>query len=93
MNNIISLKNTQPEIIENTTSLSDSVHASLSQFFKELDGHCPDNLYDMVLQQVEEPLLRLVMGYVDGNQSRAAECLGLNRGTLRKKLQTYNLLK
>ena len=92
MNNIIPIKNNQIETIP-TTSLSDSVHMTLSQFFQELDGHCPDNLYDMVLQQVEEPLLRLVMSYVDGNQSRAAECLGLNRGTLRKKLQTYNLLK
>lgn len=92
MNNIIPIKNNQIETIP-ATSLSDSVHMTLSQFFQELDGHCPDNLYDMVLQQVEEPLLRLVMSYVDGNQSRAAECLGLNRGTLRKKLQTYNLLK
>ena len=92
MNNIIPIKNNQIETIP-TTRLSDSVHMTLSQFFQELDGHCPDNLYDMVLQQVEEPLLRLVMSYVDGNQSRAAECLGLNRGTLRKKLQTYNLLK
>ena len=92
MNNIFPLKNNQPETIPGN-SLSDSVHISLTQFFQELDGHCPDNLYDMVLQQVEEPLLRLVMSYVDGNQSKAAECLGLNRGTLRKKLQTYNLLK
>jgi len=92
MNNIIQLKSNQPESTQNN-SLSDSVHTSLTQFFQELDGHCPDNLYDMVLQQVEEPLLRLVMDYVSGNQSRAAECLGLNRGTLRKKLQTYNLLK
>ncbi len=92
MNNIIQLKSNQPESTQNN-SLSDSVHTSLTQFFQELDGHCPDNLYDMVLQQVEEPLLRLVMDYVAGNQSRAAECLGLNRGTLRKKLQTYNLLK
>lgn len=92
MNNIIQLKSNQPQNIQ-SNSLSDSVHVSLTQFFQELDGHCPDNLYDMVLQQVEEPLLRLVMAYVDGNQSRAAECLGLNRGTLRKKLQTYNLLK
>ena len=92
MNNIIPIKTNQIETIP-ATSLSDSVHMTLSQFFQELDGHCPDNLYDMVLQQVEEPLLRLVMSYVDGNQSRAAECLGLNRGTLRKKLQTYNLLK
>jgi Fis family transcriptional regulator, factor for inversion stimulation protein len=92
MNNIIPIKNNQIETVP-ATSLSDSVHMTLSQFFQELDGHCPDNLYDMVLQQVEEPLLRLVMSYVDGNQSRAAECLGLNRGTLRKKLQAYNLLK
>lgn len=92
MNNIIPLKTLTTDIAP-TTSLSDSVHVSLKQFFKDLDGHCPDNLYDMVLQQVEEPLLRLVMDYVDGNQSKAAECLGLNRGTLRKKLQTYNLLK
>ncbi len=92
MNNIIQLKSNQPESTQNN-SLSDSVHTPLTQFFQELDGHCPDNLYDMVLQQVEEPLLRLVMDYVAGNQSRAAECLGLNRGTLRKKLQTYNLLK
>lgn len=92
MNNIVSLKSAPVENTQ-TTSLSDSVHTSLLQFFKDMDGHCPDNLYDMVLQQVEEPLLRLVMTYVDGNQSKAAECLGLNRGTLRKKLQTYNLLK
>lgn len=92
MNNIIPLKVNLTESTP-TTSLSDNVHISLSQFFQELDGHCPDNLYEMVLAQVEEPLLRLVMSYVAGNQSRAAECLGLNRGTLRKKLQTYNLLK
>ena len=92
MNNIIPLKINQPEALP-VTSLSDSVHITLSQFFQDLDGHCPDNLYDMVLQQVEEPLLRLVMSYVDGNQSKAAACLGLNRGTLRKKLQIYNLLK
>ena len=92
MNNIIPIKTNQIETIP-TTSLSDSVHMTLSQFFQELDGHCPDNLYDMVLQQVEEPLLRLVMSYVDGNQSRAAECLGLNRGTLRKKLRLYDLDK
>lgn len=92
MNNIVSLKSLPVEDSQHTC-LSDSVRVSLTQFLKTLDGHCPDNLYDMVLHQVEEPLLRLVMDYVDGNQSKAAECLGLNRGTLRKKLQTYNLLK
>jgi Fis family transcriptional regulator len=58
-----------------------------------MDGDQPENLYDMVLRQIEEPMLELVMQYVDGNQSRAADCLGLNRGTLRKKLKAYNLLK
>ena len=53
----------------------------------------PNDLYNIVLQQVEEPLLELLLDYVDGNQSRAAECLGLNRGTLRKKLKIHKLIK
>ena len=74
-------------------SLSANVKASLIQYLSELDGDNPGNLYDMVLQQVEQPLLEIVMNHVDGNQSRAAECLGINRGTLRKKLKTYQLIK
>jgi Fis family transcriptional regulator len=49
-------------------------------------------LYELVLGEVEPPLLRTVMEYTRGNQSRAAEILGINRGTLRKKLKTYGLL-
>ena len=74
-------------------SLSANVKATLIQFLNELEGDSPGNLYDMVLQQVEQPLLEIVMNHVDGNQSKAAECLGINRGTLRKKLKTYNLIK
>lgn len=74
-------------------SLSASVKASLVQYLNELDGNNPGNLYDMVLQQVEQPLLEIVLNHVDGNQSKAAECLGINRGTLRKKLKAYNLIK
>lgn len=90
-NNVIpmSIVKNSPE----TNSLSETVRRSLGQFLDDMDGDIPENLYDMVLQQIEEPMLELVMQYVDGNQSRAAGCLGLNRGTLRKKLKAYNLLK
>jgi len=76
----------------NTASLNEAVKDSLEKYFNTLDGNDPNNLYNMVLQQIEQPLMEIVMQHVDGNQSRAAECLGLNRGTLRKKLKMYNLL-
>ncbi len=71
--------------------LSRQVSDSLDQYFRALNGHKPKRLYSMVLEQVEEPLLVAVMRYSEGNQSRAAEILGLNRGTLRKKLKNYGL--
>lgn len=73
-------------------SLRDSVAAVLEQYFATLDGQPTTNLYQMVLEQVEAPLLQAVLAYTGGNQSRAAAMLGLNRGTLRKKLKQYNLL-
>ena len=76
----------------NTASLKEAVRGSLEKYFQTLDGNDPSNLYNMVLQQIEQPLMDIVMEHVDGNQSRAAECLGLNRGTLRKKLKMYDLL-
>jgi len=66
----------------------DALHA----YFKSLNGDRPGELYDLVLGEVEEPLFRAVMDYTDGNQSQAAGILGINRGTLRKKLKTYSLL-
>lgn len=70
--------------------LSHYVSASLERYFDSLNGSAPPcDLYRMVLEQVEKPLLEHVLEYSRGNQSRAAEVLGINRGTLRKKLRTY----
>lgn len=71
--------------------LANSVKSSLDQYFKDLDGQPPHAVYDMVLSCIEKPLLEYVMRYAAGNQSKAAEILGLNRNTLRKKIQQYNL--
>jgi Fis family transcriptional regulator len=64
---------------------------ALNAYFTSLNGHKPGHLYDLVLREVEEPLFRAALDYAKGNQSRAAELLGINRGTLRKKLRTYGL--
>ena len=64
---------------------------ALNSYFASLNGHKPGQLYDLVLREVEEPLFRAVLDYSEGNQSRAAEILGINRGTLRKKLKNYGL--
>ena len=71
--------------------LRDQVKATLEAYFRRLDGHVPSNLYKLVLQEVEQPLLETVMRYTQGNQTRAAEILGLNRSTLRKKLKQYGV--
>ena len=65
---------------------------ALKKYFKDLNGHKPGELYDLVLGEVEPPLFETVMDYTQGNQSRAAEILGINRETLRKKLKQYYLL-
>jgi Fis family transcriptional regulator len=72
-------------------SLRSSVEVSLRQYFKNLDGQHPFDLYDLVLREMEIPLLELVMEYVQGNQCKAARLLGINRGTLRKKLKKYKI--
>lgn len=64
---------------------------ALGDYFASLNGHAPGHLYDLVMREVEEPLFRAVLDYVEGNQSRAAEVLGINRGTLRKKLKAYRI--
>jgi Fis family transcriptional regulator len=72
--------------------LRDQVHTALQIYLAQLDGHpLPDNLYKMVLQEVEHPLLQTVMHYTGGNQSKAADILGIDRSTLRKKLKQYGL--
>ena len=72
--------------------LRDSTAEAIAHFLSTLDGEGCSDLYDMVLHQVEEPLLRAVLDYTQQNQSQASAMLGLNRGTLRKKLRQYGLL-
>ncbi len=72
--------------------IEDCVRDSLQAYFNDLGGETPVGVYDMVLRLVEKPLLEVVMAQADGNQSRAADWLGLNRNTLRKKLVEHQLL-
>jgi Fis family transcriptional regulator, factor for inversion stimulation protein len=71
--------------------LSVSIKASLDDYFTHLDGQPPHAIYDMVLACIEKPMLEYILNHVGGNQSKAAEILGLNRNTLRKKMAEYNL--
>lgn len=71
--------------------LSALTDEALRNYFASLNGHKPGDLYQLVLGEVERPLLRAVLDYTNGNQSEAAEILGINRGTLRKKLKSYDL--
>ncbi len=69
------------------------IRESLENYFKDLRGAEPHTIYDMVIQVVEKPLLDVVMQHAEGNQSRAAEWLGINRNTLRRKLVEHKLVK
>ncbi len=72
-------------------SIRSCIRLALAEYFNTMDGHATSGLYDLVLQEVEQPLLESVMRYTEGNQTKAAEILGINRGTLRKKLKQYRL--
>ncbi len=72
-------------------SMNECVERSLANYFSQLGTEKPHELYDMVLGEVERPLLEAMMAYTKGNQSKAAIYLGISRGTLRKKLKIYNL--
>ena len=72
--------------------LRDAAGDAITRYLDALDGETCIDLHDMVISQVEAPLLRAVMDYTQGNQSKAAAMLGLNRGTLRTKLRKYGLL-
>ncbi|MDO9438450.1 helix-turn-helix domain-containing protein [Hydrogenophaga sp.] len=74
------------------SNLHDCVRASMEDFFRDLDGTDPANLHDMLVKAVEKPLLEVVMAHAQNNQSRAAQWLGLNRNTLRKKLLEHQLI-
>ncbi|HEX6591806.1 MAG TPA: DNA-binding transcriptional regulator Fis, partial [Moraxellaceae bacterium] len=65
---------------------------AMRNYFANLSGEQVTNVYDMVLAEIEAPLLEVVLEYTRGNQTRASEILGLNRGTLRKKLKDHGLM-
>ena len=73
-------------------NIEQCVRESLEGYFRDLDGEKPNGMYDMLIHLVEKPLLEVVMTQADNNQSRAAEWLGLNRNTLRKKLALHKML-
>jgi Fis family transcriptional regulator len=74
-----------------TEPLHDAVRDALVHYFDQLDGTAPNGLYQMVMQQVEQPLFEAVMAQTGGNQSKAAALLGISRSTLRKKLAQYEI--
>jgi len=71
--------------------LRDAVQRAVTNFFAQLDGQEAQEVYEMVLSEVEAPLLDIIMQHTRGNQTRAANMLGINRGTLRKKLKKYGM--
>ncbi len=78
--------------INQRASLRDSVEIAVNNYFQHLEGQDVTDVYEMVMSEVETPLLEVVMKYTRHNQTKAAQVLGLNRGTLRKKLKQYGLL-
>ena len=86
------VNDTPVDDIAQAKTLRDSVAIALNNYFSNLDGQDVSDVYNMVLSEVEAPLLEEVMKYTRNNQTRASQMLGLNRGTLRKKLKQYDLL-
>lgn len=74
-----------------TKPLSSLADECLDGYFASLNGHKPGDLYELVIGEIERPLFRAVLTYTHGNQSEAADILGINRGTLRKKLKAYKI--
>ena len=74
-----------------TNELADCVKRSLERYFKDMDGEKPTSIYEMVLKNIEKPMIEMVLGKAAGNQSLAAEMLGINRNTLRKKMQQLRI--
>ncbi len=90
--NILEKPQSDFELTQKNQPLHDSVRQSLENYLSQLKGQSPSNLYELILAEVEEPLMKAVMEYTKSNQSRAAIILGLSRGTLRKKLKQYGML-
>ena len=86
----VSTVNSQDQVTQKP--LRDSVQSRhWKNYFAQLNGQDVNDLYELVLAEVEQPLLDMVMQYTRGNQTRAALMMGINRGTLRKKLKKYGM--
>ena len=79
--------------MSNKKHIEECIRESLEGYFKDLRGVEPTAMYEMILRVVERPLLDVVMSKAQGNQSKAAEWLGINRNTLRRKLVEHKLIK
>jgi Fis family transcriptional regulator len=73
------------------SEIAESVRKALEKYFKDLDGERPRTVYEMVLKNVERPMIEVVLHYADGNQTVAAKWLGINRNTLRKKIELLKI--
>ena len=85
----VSVLNSQSQVTNKP--LRDSVKQALRNYLSQLDGQDVNDLYELVLVEFEHPMLDMIMQYTRGNQTRAANMLGINRGTLRKKLKKYGM--
>lgn len=85
----VSMLNAQAQQV--TKPLRDNVKQAVRNYLAQLNGEDPTELYELVLSEIEHPMLDIVMQYTRGNQTRAATMLGINRGTLRKKLKKYGM--
>ena len=80
------------QVQNDNQNIEECIRASLENYFRDLGGETPCNMYDMLLRLVEKPLLDVVMQHAANNQSKASQWLGLNRNTLRKKLVDHQML-
>jgi Fis family transcriptional regulator, factor for inversion stimulation protein len=71
--------------------LADAVRRALERYFKDMDGEKPTSIHEMVLKNVEKPMIETVLRFAEGNQTLAAEMLGINRNTLRSKMQRLRI--
>ena len=77
----------------NNNTLRKTVESALIKYIQDLDGEEPCNLYEKIMTEIEKPLFITVMEHCEQNQSKAANCLGINRGTLRKKLKQHQIIQ
>jgi Fis family transcriptional regulator, factor for inversion stimulation protein len=77
--------------VSRQNELADTVRRALERYFRDMDGERPSGIYDMVLKNVEKPMIETVLGKAEGNLTLAAAMLGIDRNTLRKKMQQLRI--